>query len=74
MDAMSHLGVAKDVCAYLTVHDHQNHFVQYPYKDDFKKRYQRAGIWYNYTKIPKPAQRYSGVYIENVTIKESPIG
>ncbi|MBN8789558.1 MAG: phenylalanine--tRNA ligase subunit beta [Terrimonas sp.] len=71
MDAMSHLGVAKDVCAYLTVHDHQNHFVQYPYKDDFKKD-TNAPAFDITIQNTEACQRYSGVYIENVTIKESP--
>ncbi|MCC6289344.1 MAG: phenylalanine--tRNA ligase subunit beta [Chitinophagaceae bacterium] len=71
MDAMSHLGVAKDVCAYLTVHDHQNHFVQYPYKEDFKKD-TNAPAFDIIIKNTEACQRYSGVYIENVTIKESP--
>jgi len=35
MDAMSHLGVAKDVCAYLTVHENQHYFVKYPYDNSF---------------------------------------
>ncbi|MFT3749858.1 MAG: phenylalanine--tRNA ligase subunit beta [Agriterribacter sp.] len=71
MDAMSHLGVAKDVCAYLTVHDHQNHFVQYPYKEGFKKDI-TAPAFNIVIKNTEACQRYSGVYIENVTIKESP--
>ncbi|MFT3948605.1 MAG: phenylalanine--tRNA ligase subunit beta [Agriterribacter sp.] len=71
MDAMSHLGVAKDVCAYLTVHDHQNHFAQYPYKEDFKKD-TNAPAFNIIIKNTEACQRYSGVYIENVTIKESP--
>lgn len=71
MDAMSHLGVAKDVCAYLTVHEKKNHFVKYPYNNDFKK--DKEGQPFKVIIENKEAcQRYSGVYIENVTIQESP--
>ena len=71
MDAMSHLGVAKDVCAYLTVHNQQSYAVQYPYTDGLKKDKEGAGIEIT-IKNTEACQRYSGVYIENVTIKESP--
>ncbi len=71
MDAMSHLGVAKDVCAYLTVHNQQSYAVQYPYTDGFKKDKEGAGIEIT-IKNTEACQRYSGVYIENATIKESP--
>lgn len=71
MDAMSHLGVAKDVCAYLTVHRQQNYAVLYPYKEDFKKD-KEGDAFEVIIKNTEACQRYSGVYIENVTIKESP--
>lgn len=71
MDAMSHLGVAKDVCAYLTVHENKNHFVKYPYSTLFNK--DKDGQPFKVIIENKEAcQRYSGVYIEDVTIQESP--
>lgn len=71
MDAMSHLGVAKDVCAYLSVHEKKDYPVKYPYKKDFKK--DRPGSAIEVTIENKAAcERYSGVRIDNVTIKESP--
>ena len=36
MDAMSHLGVAKDVCAYLSHHNKKEIKVIAPYKNTFK--------------------------------------
>ncbi len=71
MDAMSHLGVAKDVCAYLSVHGGKDYPVKYPYNHHFKKDRQGAAIE---VKIEnrKACERYSGVLIENVTIAESP--
>lgn len=71
MDAMSHLGVAKDVCAYLSVHNKKNYPVKYPYSNNFKK--DRQGDIIEVKIENKTAcERYSGVRIENVTIKESP--
>ncbi|MFT3706015.1 MAG: phenylalanine--tRNA ligase subunit beta [Agriterribacter sp.] len=71
MDAMSHLGVAKDVCAYLTVHEKQQRFVKYPYNNHFKKDTQGAPFSV-VIENTEACQRYSGVSIENVTIGESP--
>lgn len=71
MDAMSHLGVAKDVVAYLSVHNNADLSVKYPYTNawvagsgnrQFKVVVENAGA----------CERYAGVYIENVTVKESP--
>lgn len=71
MDAMSHLGVAKDVCAYLSVHEMKDHQVKYPYNQDFKKDKQ-GSIFKVKIENNKACERYSGVLIEDVTIGESP--
>ncbi|HTN08112.1 phenylalanine--tRNA ligase subunit beta [Agriterribacter sp.] len=71
MDAMSHLGVAKDICAYLSVHDRKDYPVKYPYNNHFKKDRQGAVIEVK-IENQKACERYSGVLIENVTITESP--
>jgi phenylalanyl-tRNA synthetase beta chain len=70
MDAMSHWGVARDVCAYLSHHDKkemrpmipQNHF-----------RVDKAGLDIR-IKIEntQACRRYSGVCISNVKVGESP--
>lgn len=71
MDAMSHLGVARDVCAYLNVHRKGNHSVKYPYTSDFRK--DRRGKNIEVILENRDAcERYSGVRIDNVSIKESP--
>ena len=70
MDAMSHWGVARDVCAYLTHHD----------KKEIKPIYPTSGF-----KVDKPSlhvkvtieaseacRRYSGVCLESVRVSESP--
>lgn len=71
MDAMSHLGVAKDICAYLSVHENKDVQVKYPYKNDFST--DNADDPFKIViENPKACERYSGVAINNVTIQESP--
>lgn len=71
MDAMSHLGVARDVCAYLTHHDKKDFKVKSPFTNQFKtgnNSYPIEVVIEN----TEACQRYSGVTITNVTVKESP--
>lgn len=73
MDAMSHYGVAKDVCAYMNHH----------FKKDFKPKniYQSNTIKAHPHHHPITIQihntaackRYGGVVINNITVKESPL-
>lgn len=71
MDAMSHLGVARDVCAYLTHHEKKDFRVKTPFANGFKS---------DNTSLPIPVtienqqacQRYAGVTISGVTIAPSP--
>ncbi len=70
MDAMSHWGVARDVCAYLSHHEQK----------DYKPNIQAQAFTVDNNSLPIDVQidnteackRYSGVSIANVTIKESP--
>lgn len=70
MDAMSHLGVAKDVCAYLSHHNRKDTRAKTPW----------ANIKADNNSLPikvtvenaEACPRYSGVSIANVTIQESP--
>ncbi|MES2848935.1 MAG: phenylalanine--tRNA ligase subunit beta, partial [Bacteroidota bacterium] len=71
MDAMSHLGVAKDVCAYLTHHTNKNRSVVSPFKNNFKADNQALKIEV-VIENADACQRYTGVSIQNVTVKESP--
>lgn len=71
MDAMSHLGVAKDVAAYLAIHDNKLNVIKYPYSNGFKKDRQGTAIEVK-VENSEACQRYSGVVIENITVKESP--
>jgi phenylalanyl-tRNA synthetase beta chain len=71
MDAMSHVGVAREVCAYLSQHE----------KSEFKPKYPFFGLL-NIAEGSNPIEvsitnvagcpRYSGISIQNIVIKESP--
>ncbi len=71
MDAMSHWGVARDVCAYLSHHDKKGIKPKLPNSNGFKTDNNSLSIQVkieNETACP----RYSGISIGNVAIKESP--
>ncbi len=71
IDAMSHLGVAKDVCAYLSHHNKKDTVVKSPFKNNFKPDNQ--GLQMEVViENTEACQRYSGVSIEGVTVAESP--
>lgn len=72
MDAMSHLGVAKDVCAYLSVHGDQDYPVKYPYNRQFKSGRSGSSFSVNIENT-QACERYCGVLIENVTVGDSPV-
>lgn len=72
MDAMSHLGVAKDVCAYLWHHNKKETHVKSPFKNNFKPDNQRLQIEVS-IENPQACERYTGVSIQGVTIAESPV-
>ena len=71
MDAMSHLGVAKDVCAWLSHHDKKDTHVKSPFKNNFKPDHQGLKIEVRIENAIA-CQRYAGVSLQGVTIAESP--
>lgn len=71
MDAMSHLGVAKDVCAYLTHHDKKECKPKTPFTNGFKADNNNLPITVT-VENTEACPRYSGVSISGVTVKESP--
>ncbi len=77
MDAMSHLGVAKDVCAYLAHHHKKEVHVKLPFKNTTITTGAKADVVAPAFSITienkEGCQRYSGVLIENVTIGDSPV-
>jgi len=71
MDAMSHLGTAKDVCAYLTHHNRKDARPKLPFVNQFKADNHNLAIKVtveNNTACP----RYTGVTVSGVTVKASP--
>ncbi|MEP7250863.1 MAG: phenylalanine--tRNA ligase subunit beta [Ginsengibacter sp.] len=70
-DAMSHLGVAKDVCAYISHHHKKQVSVVLPFKDNFKKDNNRLPIEVG-IENPEACRRYSGVSISGIKVENSP--
>jgi len=72
MDAMSHIGVAKDVCAWLSHHNKKETHIKSPFKNNFKTDHHglqmEVGI-----ENREACHRYAGVSLQGVTIAESPI-
>ena len=70
MDAMSHLGVAKDVCAYLTHHEKEAKPVT-PFSNSFTPDQNNKTI---HVSIDNEAActRYAGVELTGVTVSDSP--
>ena len=71
MDAMSHLGVAKDVCAWLSHHERKETKIISPFKNGFKADNHSREITVhieNHT----DCKRYAGVSISGIEVKQSP--
>ncbi|MEO7522762.1 MAG: phenylalanine--tRNA ligase subunit beta [Ferruginibacter sp.] len=71
MDAMSHLGVAKDVCAWLSYHNKTEANVISPYPDNFKADIPEQQIEV-VIENKEACRRYSGVSISGITVSPSP--
>ena len=71
MDAMSHMGVARDVIAYLNFHDKKNYTLKTPFSNNFKPDNKSLPIAVKIENA-EACQRYAGVSIKNITVKESP--
>lgn len=72
MDAMSHLGVARDVCAYLNHHDKIPARVISPFSNAFKASALQQPIKV-LIENSNACQRYSGISLHGVQIAESPL-
>jgi len=71
MDAMSHLGVARDVCAWLSHHENKEYRPKQPSLNAFKAENNSLPVTVSILN-KKSCERYSGVTIKGITIKESP--
>ncbi len=73
MDAMSHLGVARDVCAWLAHHEKMTEPVLSPLDNAPLKMDDPKGLNIVVTlENDQDCQRYSGVCISGITVAESP--
>ncbi len=72
MDAMSHLGVAKDVCAFLSYHNKTDIKVVSPFNNNFKIDNTSLKITVA-IETEEGCSRYSGVSISGITIAPSPV-
>lgn len=71
MDAMSHLGVARDVCAYLTHHDKKIVKVKSPFVNTFKPDNTTRPLSIT-VENQEACQRYAGISITGISVKPSP--
>ncbi|MBS1743469.1 MAG: phenylalanine--tRNA ligase subunit beta [Bacteroidetes bacterium] len=71
MDAMSHLGVAKDVCAWLSYHNKKETQVQYPYPAGFNSTASNNPVSVS-IENSDACRRYSGISISDITVTDSP--
>ncbi len=71
MDAMSHLGVAKDVCAYLSHHSNSISKVVLPFKNDLKIHQTKKSTKIN-VENTEACLRYAGVNITGIKVGDSP--
>lgn len=71
MDAMSHLGVAKDICAYISHHLKRTTKVVYPFKNQFKADNHSKSVQVE-IKNPEDCERYSGISISGIKVDASP--
>ncbi len=72
MDAMSHLGVAKDVCAYLSHHNKSDIKLVSPFNATFKSDNTSLKIKVS-VEDQEGCARYAGVSISGITISPSPM-
>ncbi|MBA4195970.1 MAG: phenylalanine--tRNA ligase subunit beta [Chitinophaga sp.] len=71
MDAMSHLGVAKDVCAYLSHHNNKDIKSKPPFDNSFKVDEASLNIKVTVEDVDA-CPRFSGLTISNITVADSP--
>lgn len=72
MDAMSHWGVARDVCAYLSHHDKKDLRPKISYTNGLKPESQEWSMQVSIENT-EACKRYSGISIANIRIQPSPL-
>jgi len=71
IDAMSHIGVAKDICAYLSNFYKRDFKVRYPYNESRLNENEPGDISVT-IKNEAGCKRYSGLVIKGITVMASP--
>ena len=71
MDAMSHVGVVKDVCAWLSYHNNKTTKPKLPVTDTLEVSEDKSEFAV-VIENTNDCKRYSGLHIKNVQVKESP--
>jgi phenylalanyl-tRNA synthetase beta chain len=71
MDAMSHYGVARDVCAFVSNRDNQQYHAVFPDLSLFAVDHPAAGVSIHIENT-KDCQRYSGITIRGIRVQASP--
>ena len=71
MDAMSHWGVARDVCAWLSHHENKEYRPKMPSLNGFKADNNSSPVAVSIGNT-RACGRYSGLTIKGITIRESP--
>jgi phenylalanyl-tRNA synthetase beta chain len=72
-DAMSHLGVARDICAYLSHHNNQDYSIKYPFPDSAGPESEKRLHIDVRVEETMACPRYSGISITGVKIGPSPV-
>ena len=70
-DAMSHLGVARDICAYLSHHERKTFSVRTPFNKPFKTEENTVSVTVS-VENRQSCPRYAGVGISGIRVGESP--
>jgi phenylalanyl-tRNA synthetase beta chain len=71
MDAMSHWGVARDICAWLSHHENKEYRPKQPSLNAFRVDNNSLPVVVSIQNT-KSCERYSGISIKGITIRESP--
>ncbi len=71
IDAMSHLGVAKDICAYISHHEKVLVNVTSPFKENFNSDNRNSSIKVEIENA-QACHRYSGISISGISVAASP--
>lgn len=72
MDAMSHLGIARDICAFLSNRDQKSYRPRVPQLPDLPEASSEEEFRV-YIEAQEACLRYAGIGLRNIEVKESPL-